>query len=266
MKFVYTLFCSLSLFVSSLAQTPLEFKYQALARDISGSVLADQIIGLQISILKGSVSGTEVYVETHNVTTNSFGLININIGGGSVVSGSINSIDWSSDIYFIKIEMDPSGGSSYADMGTSQMLSVPYALHAKTAGNVFSGNYADLSGAPVNVSEFTNDAGFLAVETQTLANVLSENNDAAGQKITNLADPENPQDAVTKEYLKELLNRVETIEKLNRLKIYNDTVNDFEGNEYRAVEIGNQTWMVDNLKATKYADGTDITGVYMLTV
>ncbi|GAG52677.1 unnamed protein product, partial [marine sediment metagenome] len=106
-------------------------------------------------------------VEDFTPTTNEFGLINLNIGEGTVVSGNFTTIDWSADTYFIKIEMDITGGTTYEEYGISQLLSVPYALHAKTAANTFSGNYNDLSGTPINVSTFTNDAGYLTSFTET---------------------------------------------------------------------------------------------------
>lgn len=167
MKKIYTLFVALIIMGCLMAQTPQSFKYQAVARDASGDVLVDQAIGMQISILQGSITGTAVYVETFMPTTNGFGLINLNIGEGTVVSGDITTIDWSADTYFIKIEMDLTGGTTYEEYGISQLLSVPYALHAKTAANTFSGNYSDLTGTPNNISTFTNDAGYLASFTET---------------------------------------------------------------------------------------------------
>jgi len=133
MKKIYTLFLALIFAGSLMAQTPQSFKYQAVARDASGDVVADQAVGMQISILQGSTSGTAVYVETFTPTTNEFGLINLNIGAGTLVSGDLTTIDWSADTYFLKIEMDITGGTTYEEYGTSQLLSVPYALHAKTA-------------------------------------------------------------------------------------------------------------------------------------
>jgi len=136
MKKIYTTLLVLIFAGSLMAQTPQSFKYQAVARDASGDVVADQAVGMQISILQGSTSGTAVYVETFTPTTNEFGLMNLNIGAGTLISGDLTTIDWSADTYFIKIEMDMTGGTTYEEYGTSQLLSVPYALHAKTAENV----------------------------------------------------------------------------------------------------------------------------------
>jgi hypothetical protein len=128
------LFC-----VTIYAQTPEKMSYQAIIRDAGNAVVASTTIGMQISILKGSTSGTAVYVETQLPSTNINGLVSIEIGGGSVVSGTFADIDWSNDDYFVKTETDPAGGSAYSITGTSQLLSVPYALHAKNVDNgVFS--------------------------------------------------------------------------------------------------------------------------------
>jgi hypothetical protein len=91
---------------------------------------------MQISILQGSASGTAVYVETQSPTTNANGLISIKIGDGTVQSGDFTNIEWANGPYFIKTETDPAGGTDYTITGTSQLLSVPYALHAKTAESV----------------------------------------------------------------------------------------------------------------------------------
>ena len=136
MKKTLTLLVAVLLTATTWAQTPQSFKYQAVARDASGEVVANQAVGIQISILQGSISGTAVYAETFTPTTNEFGLINLSIGAGTVVTGDLATIDWSADTYFIIIEMDITGGTTYEEYGTSQLLSVPYALHAKTAKNL----------------------------------------------------------------------------------------------------------------------------------
>lgn len=133
----------LSCFIS-FAQAPEKMSYQAIIRDAGNAIVPSATIGMQISILKETASGTAVYVETQTPTTNVNGLISIKIGEGSVVSGTFSAIDWSNDDYYIKTETDPAGGTNYTITGTSQLLSVPYALHAK---NVKSGVYSSIDGA-----------------------------------------------------------------------------------------------------------------------
>lgn len=120
----------------SFAQTPEKMSYQAIVRNGDGNLLSNEAVGMQISILKSSTSGTIMYAETHATTTNANGLVTIEIGSGIAVAGSFSGIDWGSDTYFIKTETDPTGGANYIISGVSQLLSVPYALHAKTAENV----------------------------------------------------------------------------------------------------------------------------------
>ena len=129
--FSFILFFGIQLF----AQAPESFKYQAVVRDASGAVIPDQTVGVQIQILEGTEYGSAIYVETHSPTTNSFGLINFNIGEGSVQNGTFSAIDWGSDSYFLKVGIDINGGIAYTDMGTNQLLSVPYALNSKIAEN-----------------------------------------------------------------------------------------------------------------------------------
>ena len=141
------IFLSIALFTVNIqAQSPEKISYQAVIRDNSNNLLTNTVIGLQISILKNSASGTEVYVETQNPTTNANGLMSIEIGEGKVVKGDFSIIDWANGTYFIKSEIDPEGSTNYTITGTNQLLSVPYALHAKTAES--------LSGTIENENEF----------------------------------------------------------------------------------------------------------------
>lgn len=110
------------------------FKYQAVARDALGAKMANQNIGIRMSILFGNVSGPSVYVETHNITTNDFGLLDLRIGEGIPVSGVFSAIDWSAGEYFVKIDIDPTGGTTYNELGTTQLLAVPFAKYAERAG------------------------------------------------------------------------------------------------------------------------------------
>lgn len=126
--------------ISFAQNAPQMFNYQGVARDNGGNVLSNQAIGLQISVLTGSNIGPVVFEETHNVTTNNFGLFNILIGSGTVVTGAMTDIDWGADAHWVKVAMDASGGTSYTEMGTSQLLSVPYALYAEVSGSPVPGS------------------------------------------------------------------------------------------------------------------------------
>jgi len=133
MKSLYHIIFTLMFSCSLAAQTPQKISYQAVIHNSNNQLVTNQQTSLRISILHDSVSGTAVYVENHSPTTNNNGLVSLEIGGGTVVSGSLSSINWSDGSYFIKTETDPTGGLDYCIVGISQLLSVPYALYAKTA-------------------------------------------------------------------------------------------------------------------------------------
>ena len=121
------------------AQAPQKMSYQAVLRDASQALLVNQDIGMRMSILQGSASGSAVYVELHSVQTNTNGLVTVELGNGSVVSGLFSDISWNEGPYFIQSEVDPSGGTSYSIITTTQLLSVPYALYAETSGSSIPG-------------------------------------------------------------------------------------------------------------------------------
>lgn len=120
---------------TSIAQSPNSINYQGVARDASGTPVANQAIGLEITIRSGSATGTVEYQETHAVTTSDLGLFTLMIGTGTTVSGTFASIDWANNSHFVEVGMDPTGGTSYTAVGTSELVSVPYALHATTVEN-----------------------------------------------------------------------------------------------------------------------------------
>ena len=121
---------------SSFAQAPQKFNYQAVVRDNSGNILANQAVSFRISILQNSLYGASIYVETQKDTTTSHGVSVLKIGDGVPVYGSMAGINWANGPYFIKVELDQNGGTSYVTMGTTQLLSVPYALHCQTADSI----------------------------------------------------------------------------------------------------------------------------------
>ena len=122
--------------VSAFAQAPEKMTYQVVIRDSQNKLVKNQSIGMRISVLQGSSSGTAVYVETQNQVSNSNGLVSFEIGSGTVVSGSFSAIDWGNGPFYIKSEADLTGGTSYTIVGTTQLLSVPYALYAKNSGSI----------------------------------------------------------------------------------------------------------------------------------
>lgn len=128
-----TLFILLSvIFATTMwGQAPQKIGYQAVIRNSSNNLVGNQTIGMKISILQGSPNGTAVYEETHAPKTNSNGLVTIEIGCGEVAHGIFKNINWANGTYFIKTETDLEGGANYTITGTSQLLSVPFALYSE---------------------------------------------------------------------------------------------------------------------------------------
>jgi len=129
-------FCVVILSITHAQVPPNAFNYSAVARNAAGDPIATSTIGIQVTILKTSPTGASQYSENHFVNTDAFGLFNLVIGAGAVQSGNMATIDWSNDTYYLKVGMDATGGSSFVTMGTTQLLSVPYALYAKSAGSI----------------------------------------------------------------------------------------------------------------------------------
>lgn len=134
-KKVLLVISGLILALNGLAQSPNKINYQAIARSTSGSILANQAVNFRLSILQGGASGNIMYMESHALTTNQYGLVNMAIGGGNALAGSMSAINWGQGPYFVKVELDATGGTNYTAMGTSELVSVPYALYAANAGS-----------------------------------------------------------------------------------------------------------------------------------
>jgi len=156
------------------AQTPQGFNYQATVRNNTGDLIVNTNVYFKFNVMQGSQTSVPLYSETHFVPTDDLGQVNLVIGKGTPDTGSFSQIDWSLGSYFLGIELDT--GKGYVAMGTSQMLSVPYALFAENSGNS-------------------------TPSTPNLETVLAENNSANNQQIKDLQDPTDEQDAVTKRYL-----------------------------------------------------------------
>lgn len=128
---------------TTFAQAPDAVNYQAVARDASGSLLANANLDVRMGIYSGPGASTLVYEETHTLSTNQFGLFSLKIGQGTTLSGTFSSIDWGSDEHHLKVEVDD--GSGYADLGTSQLVTSPYSFHARTAEKATNTNLDELS-------------------------------------------------------------------------------------------------------------------------
>jgi hypothetical protein len=194
MKKLFSLLAALVITASTFAQAPEKMSYQAVVRDSGVNLVTNQVVGMQISILQTTATGTAVYVETQTPTTNVNGLVTLEIGTGSFVSGDFTTIDWSADSYFIKTETDPAGGDIYTITGISQLMSVPYALHAKTVTqpaynvNTF---YAELGGYVIEINTDGTHGLVVAMQDQGISNWYlandlfsnAANHDANGAKF-----------------------------------------------------------------------------------
>lgn len=179
-KRLVTFLVAMTVTTLSFAQAPNGFKYQAVVRNSGNTILTNQAVGIRMTIQQGSIGGTTVYSESFSQTTNALGLVNLDIGSGTVISGSFSSIDWGNGPYFIETAIDVNGGNAYVVMGTSQLMSVPYALYATTANSVVNDNVDDADADPSNelqVLSLSNDTlylsngGFVLLDEYAIDNV-----------------------------------------------------------------------------------------------
>lgn len=223
---IFNLILLLSLFLTpAFSQVPEKVNYQAVIRDSDNKPVTDQEITMEITLLQGSpTEGKSVYTETHKVNTSTDGVIAILIGDGETPEGQFSGIDWSSGPFFLSTETTINGEQELIS-GTTQLLSVPYALHAKTADTVR--------------------------EQQELPTIVANNNSVDNQ-LKDLDEPTDPSDATTKAYVDALQ------EKIDELTIKAEGVTDYDGNRYEVVEVGDNLWMAEDLVTTTYNDGTEI--------
>jgi trimeric autotransporter adhesin len=166
-----TIFMFLFLAIMGYSQAPQKMSYQAVVRNASNALVTNTAVSTKISILQSSATGSVVYAETHTITTNSNGLLSLELGAGSVISGTFSAINWGNGPYFIKNETDVNGGSNYNISSTSQFLSVPYALYSESSGG----------GWNLNGNTGTDEATNFIGTTDNKSIVFKRNNIIAGR-------------------------------------------------------------------------------------
>ena len=199
-KRLLTTLAVLCLAVFAFAQAPQKMNYQALVKDANNNAVAMQAVGAQVTLLQG---GEAVYTETHTATTDTNAILALEIGGGTVVSGTFADIDWSLGNYSLKVEIDPEGGNNYTLTSEQALLAVPYAFFADKNATAFSGDYNDLEGtptiptAPTVISAFENDANYIKKENQQLSveGTTISINDGVGEVVNSV---EMPAETITK--------------------------------------------------------------------
>jgi len=221
MKKLYTLL-ALVLTLITFAQAPQGFNYQATVRNSAGVLIVNQNVNFKFNIMLNSATSLPVFSETHMVPTDDVGQVNLIIGQGTATTGTFSTINWGSGNYFLGIELNT--GSGYVAMGTTQLLSVLYALYANSSGNA-------------------------QAATPNLASVLAVNNVANNLQIKNLANPTDVQDAATKGYIDSQITALQA--QITALQNANVT-------PLPNVTIGTQIWASTNLDVTTYRDGTPI--------
>jgi uncharacterized protein (TIGR02145 family) len=266
--FLLTTF-SFYLFFLNAQIPPQAFNYSAVARNAAGQPIATSTIGIQISILKTSTTGTSVYSENHFVNSDAYGLFNLVVGGGAIQSGSMSAIDWSSDNYYLKVGMDANGGTNFLAMGTTQLLSVPYALHASTADSLiggaagFSGNYNDLTNQPISISSISPNGDTLFLSDGQVFTTINDN--SSTNEIQQLSVSATG-DTLYLQYGGHVI--IPGISAANNsggggsgLYTAGNGVTDIDGNTYASIIINGQEWMSENLRTKRYANGDTIPNI-----
>jgi uncharacterized protein (TIGR02145 family) len=225
MKKLFTLLALIAT-TAIFAQAPQGFNYQATVRNSSGALIVNQNVNFKFNIMLNSQTSVPIFSETHFAPTDDLGQVNLVIGTGTATTGSFSTINWGTGNYYLGIELNT--GSGYVAMGTTQLLSVPYALYANSAGNS-------------------------QAATPDLAAVLAVNNGANNSQIKNLADPTEEQDAVTKSFSEAQLQA-----QVAQLQSQITALVEATTAPMPNVTIGTQVWCSTNLDVTTYRDGTPI--------
>ncbi len=203
MKQILKLFIFFFWISKSIAQAPQGIPYQAIARNASGVAIASTVVKVRFSIRDSIATGPLRYQETHNLTTSALGLFSLNVGMGTVVSGTFSGISWGKNAKFLQVELNTTGGTTYTDLGTTQMMSVPYALYSGRT------NY--------RISSLGDSLILGESQVVIIPGISTSNNQNIGTKVI-----------------------------------------DVEGNSYNTINIGNQVWLKENLRVTKFQNGDPI--------
>ena len=292
MKKIYTLLSAVILSVSLWAQAPQSFSYQAVVRGKGNDLIIKQNVSVLISILQGYEKGPVVYSESHSPYSNENGLISLKIGEGKVSQGKFESIDWAKGPYFIMTQIDPTGMSNYSLTTISQLISVPYALYAETSGSSLPGPKGDTGAqGPVGPKGDQGIQGPVGpkgdIGAQGLQGLKGDTGPQgpAGPKgdigaqgsVGPKGDqgpvgPDKPAQKLSVSALGDtlflqnggfvILPGVSYVNSPTKpIAGYGSSLTDIEGNVYKTAFIGAQLWMADNLKVSKYNDGTAIPNV-----
>jgi uncharacterized protein (TIGR02145 family) len=265
------------------SQAPQKINFQSILRNTNGEVVANKSVSLKISILSGSISGLTVYSETHLKITDASGLISLQIGNGTVLGGVFANIAWGDFPHFIKLEADFNGGSNYVVLGAQELMNVPYALYASKT-DTSSLNLVNRFNSKVNISDTSNMLNpylrksdvIVSVENDpvfnsSIAKGITRIDTAYWNKKLNIIDTssmllnyrtglnQKVSNADTSSMLINYLRKSDALilDLQNQLRLVQNhfKIQDIDGNTYNTITIGNQRWMAENLRVSRYRNG-----------